>query len=824
MPNAMPDHRRAGRLPLPARAPTVSTTANESSGSPPTSPTFASPSSTPPWPLTPANTFSSRSGSVDAGTINLSEVLAGRDDSGNRVLDPQDLSDEPLEHVQPASEEQPDDSVEGEADVEDTRSKRPHDLSPSSSRNTMPTRPNEHHRSASVPNRPLKSAIITAPPPATRSSSQNGNKKRAHFKDDSATADPKPQSQSTARGRSAPVRSEALRNAVERDLALYEQHRSEDTAESESRGDDELNAAIGVFEAVVEELVQVAEEHAEAHADLMNVAREVADAIWESQDEVYDGDDEDDGRLGGDRDKMDYPPVADGRERGESVSQGSADEDVDESCIAHANSKVDELGRNIWHHRPDILFLTPDGELKHAELQPIAEELSSSTEIVECPNSAAWNVIAQRGVSDPQSHATSATASDRSRRRASMPDFITLRRQFNPMPMSSKAGPASCAVTVCSVRASEPPKLNTVYEHPGAQYSQLDDDSRPLKTAQTVRSESGTFQVSWEERPTSSSDSDVTIFDSSIIEPGDEITKGELRVFQAPSAMDKVGTKLAAWSWAKEQDQEDGRDMPNWLPLFFLNDDRLVQQPSKRDHSSQTEEPFAPPNTERPSGASSAKASAPGSPLTGPEASPELEDDEGDKPIELVAKTRSPRPPDSHAYTTRSTDNYYLGIPDGHASHGAPASPAGTKEGSSISRQLSDLADEEKHFQAHRDSMVLLQNRKQHEGKTNQQLMNSRDSVILARSKFSGDTRPAWSGQVGALSSIRDASPSDSRKDAGIKAMAKVLESPDGRRNSKPAEESGHDKAHPDEHVGCPIYEVERPRWVEADRKNGPFV
>ncbi|KAK3703179.1 hypothetical protein LTR37_014656, partial [Vermiconidia calcicola] len=706
MPNAMPDHRRAGRLPLPARAPTISSTANESSGSPPTSPTFASPSSTPPWPLTPANTFSSRSGSVDAGTIDLSEVLAERDDSGSRVLDPQNLSDELLEHVQPPSEEQREESAEDDEDIEDTRSVPLHDLSPSSSRDTVQARRNEHHRSASVPNRPLKSAIVMAPPPATRSSSQNGNKKRAHFEDDSATAEVTPQPKSMARGRSVPSGGVVLRDAVERDLALYEHRRSEDSAESESREDDELNAAIGVFEAVVEELVQVAEEHAEAHADLMNVAREVADAIWESQDEVYDGDDEDDGRLGGNRDKMDYPPVADGRERRESVSQGSADEDVDESCIAHANNQVDELGRNIWPHRPDILFLTPDGELKHAKLQPIAEEPSSSTETVERPSSAPWDVIAQRRVSDPQSHATSATASDQSRRRASMSDCITLERRLNPMLMSSKAGPASCAITVCSVRASEPPKLDTVYEHPGARYRQLDDDdSRPLKTAQTVRSESGTFQMLWEERPPSSSDSDVTIFDSSIIEPGDEITKGELRVFESPSAMDKVGTKLAAWSWAKEQDPESGQDEPNWLPLLSLNDDRLVQQPSKRDHSSQTEEPFAPPNTERPSGASSAKASAPGSPRTGSEASPELEHDEGDKPIELVVKTRYPRPPNSNAYTTRSTDNYYLGIPDGHASHGAPPSSAGMKESSSIPRQLSDLADEEKHFQAHRDSM-----------------------------------------------------------------------------------------------------------------------
>lgn len=52
--------------------------------------------------------------------------------------------------------------------------------------------------------------------------------------------------------------------------------------------------------------------------------------------------------------------------------------------------------------------------------------------------------------------------------------------------------------------------------------------------------------------------------------------------------------------------------------------------------------------------------------------------------------------------------------------------------------------------------------------------------------------------------------------------MEEAIEAPKRRERMARVGLDGQD--HPDEHAGCPICEVERPRWFEAKYKKGPFV
>ncbi|KAK4542594.1 hypothetical protein LTR36_006642 [Oleoguttula mirabilis] len=422
-----------------------------------------------------------------------------------------------------------------------------------------------------------------------------------------------------------------------------------------------------------------------------------------------------------------------------------------------------------------------------------------------------------RRLSDPYTRGRCDSPIMSARRRASsMTDFQKV-HPLNLYPL--KASPAECAVTACTVRASEQPKVITVYQHPAARYKQ--GAQKPTQTIQTVCSGSSTYQMLWDEPSRSSSDSDVTLFEEAdvpgvnepeVTEPDDSLLA---HISRTPSPMRKATTKLAAWFWAREQEQGEDSDSHS-VPLMATDHDVRHMPSSRVTPPVEVEDPPAPPNTAKTSGASSARHSGPQSPYedddiaqdTIEEGVEEVErdrhDEEGDSPIELrfrstLSRVRSMPP---------SAD--YLAVPSN--SLGLPTSPGGAR----FSRQLSNLAAEDEHFQGHRDS-VDLYHRREREEELNNQLMATRDSFVLAKTKYDhkhpkvggGGTAIQYS-RFGGLSPIMDASPPESRIQLGLQSMSKL---------ATEAKKMRAEEAHPEEHVGCAIYEVERPRWFEANCK-----
>lgn len=306
------------------------------------------------------------------------------------------------------------------------------------------------------------------------------------------------------------------------------------------------------------------------------------------------------------------------------------------------------------------------------------------------------------------------------------------------------------------------------------------------------------LQMVWDERPLTHPSSGGGVSNQS--------AGPELFVFNngaPPSPMEKVKTKLAAWSWARELGAETEDSDSRWLPLLPL--DESASHMTSRSHTPHIEEPFAPPNTERHSGASSAKQSASQS-LRG-----SAEDEDEDQLLELKARPILPRRPIQPSYLN------LLPIEE-HSVH-TPSSPSGTRHTKALPRQLSTLTAEEVPFKTHRDSVELLHRKEYEQKMINQRLMNSHDSVILTKSKFEsrhpnaaalGRRQQSWN-RTGGLSPILDVSPPNEKVQDAKKAIEKA---------AKVAKER-HEQQHPGEHIGRPICEVERPRWYEAPRKDG---
>jgi hypothetical protein len=297
--------------------------------------------------------------------------------------------------------------------------------------------------------------------------------------------------------------------------------------------------------------------------------------------------------------------------------------------------------------------------------------------------------------------------------------------------------------------------------------------------------------------------------------------------------MEKVKTKLAVWSWAREQ----GLDPPDrglrWIAL--LDADEQPTHQSTASHSPRVEGPLSPPNTARPSVAlspqqseppsasRSPKWSEPPSPLSKARIIPEgSEDDADDPPLELKVKPAQPR-----LKSASQPPNDYLTVPV-LKSRSTPTTPC--EPATVLPRQLSNLAAEETHFKAHRNSIDLLQHQQQNEGKINQHLMNARDSIILTKSKLDTkypksvvDIQPARR-HVNTVSSTAHAPSTDARSHSDTRAVAQDGTASGQALPQSPDLRDGNGKVDECWHEGCPICEVERPRWFGKNCMKGPFM
>ncbi|KAK0930233.1 hypothetical protein LTS16_002147 [Friedmanniomyces endolithicus] len=424
-----------------------------------------------------------------------------------------------------------------------------------------------------------------------------------------------------------------------------------------------------------------------------------------------------------------------------------------------------------------------------------------------------------RRLSDPDARRPQDPAPDPERRRASsMSDFQHLKTRLKFLPFAAKAAPADPAITACSVCIAESPRLNTVYEHPGPQYG-----SRPAigkgatETAQTVSSGMSTYQVVWEEpAPSEGSESDTTLIEpSEALEDADRESGG-----RSPSPMGKVKTKLAAWSWAREQqaegeDSESGGSRP-MLSLMRIDTDRRRER--SEDH------PYAPPNTEKHSASSSARHSGPQTPHEQPEVIAEEDEDvqqaddeaevdeEEDQPMELRFKSAFHRI--RSLSMPASTD--YLTVPGRmlHSSN-SPSSPPAPPGG--LPRAMSNLAAEEARFMSHHDSLDLNHHRIEREARMNQLLMTTRDSFVMAKTKYEAKYPKIAGGiqcnRFEGLSTIPDASPpEDARK--GFAALARKVEGAKGAVSEVAVKSDGHIKWAGEK-------KVEKPQWYKAKYMKG---
>ena len=247
-----------------------------------------------------------------------------------------------------------------------------------------------------------------------------------------------------------------------------------------------------------------------------------------------------------------------------------------------------------------------------------------------------------------------------------------------------------------------------------------------------------------------------------------------------PSPMEKVKTKLAVWSWAKEQGMDACEGRSTWIPLLDPDTPSTLHGTAK--HSPvHDDRPFNPPNSQHtsvhrsprpaltPEIGLSTGLSTPPSPMIRPRSPCHISEedvDEEDEPLQPKTKSSPNRTP----FKPHASTSDYLSIPI-VTSRSTPTSPSEPQI--SLPRQLSNLGADETHFKAHRNSVDLLQLRQQNESKLNHNLMNSQDSMILARSKFNEsypkavlDIRPAWS-RADVLSRISDASPPPEVTDQG---------------------------------------------------------
>ncbi|KAI6872496.1 hypothetical protein KC338_g469 [Hortaea werneckii] len=541
-----------------------------------------------------------------------------------------------------------------------------------------------------------------------------------------------------------------------------------------------------------------------------------------------------------------------------------------------------------------------------------------------------------RRLSDSQAERDARDAHNIPRRASSMGDFNRLQGRSILRPLPAKAAPAGPALTATSVHPAEQPKINPIYQHPNARWRHdVYDSRRPTRTEQTVYSGGTKYQILWEEPPQSDTDSDTTLImeenleTPQVFEPDSDSILGHIS--RSPSPMGKVRTKLAAWSWAKEQEelgmededeeevgQQGGRGQATSLlmPAAAAAAATCLLSTRRRspiEDATGSEGPPAPPNTVK-SGASSAQRSAPQTPFlecrdeggqcgirveesdgfdpdTGHSVESQGEfldaDDvgqEGEEEAGLViglgslsdaadmqrlikpalSRVRSATLPPPATTTTTTLD--YLSFP---ATVSTSRLPGPSLLSSSIlqqqqqhqqhnlatpsfSRHFSNLTpEEEDRFKTHRDS-VDIHHRRLNEEKMNTHLQATRDSFLMTKSKYDARLRPhnpylplqqhqhqhplspthIQYSRFGGLSPILDASPPSSEattttttttkqsvKPVPVSSASKEVPVKVTVLEGEESEEDEPDSAHPDEHVGCAICAVERPRWFAANHR-----
>ena len=531
MPNATSNSRFPGRSHLHTRLHAFFAASDQDrSGATSGASSSSSSSTTPsPRPLAPSNTFAERRhDSIVAGNFAVAQELA-LEMSFAEMLESRLLScDDHLERVEPVddySDSDGDDDLDNRSEATTVEDKDDDDQdalfacksapSPYLSMEeehilSVPASGTRGARSSSVPSRPLKSALVRSSSPSKRSDTRV---KRAHFTESAIQSRESLHRSKTDPGllpRVTSVERNFTQQRFAHDLSMSEISPPEELDAGRIYEDQELAAAINVFEEVVEELVQVAEEHAEAHQQLVAVAREVAKIITEDramelqEDDTADIDNDDDAQgstvseLDAASDRCAYAPS--------SRRISSEDDDIQKSYVFnqsfeslhHYNDEQDdeeELFIDLRRNSRASSAKVEDSKSRKVESESITEvRRTSCTETVWALSSRGSDQVPIRRVSHHQEGSAIEMDHQDVRRRLSMGDIGKSAAQLKLLPFSAKAEPASCAVTVCSVRAVEPTIL-TVYEHQDPQRKRRECSSAPQKTAQTVRSDSGTFQV-----------------------------------------------------------------------------------------------------------------------------------------------------------------------------------------------------------------------------------------------------------------------------------------------------------------------------------------
>lgn len=314
------------------------------------------------------------------------------------------------------------------------------------------------------------------------------------------------------------------------------------------------------------------------------------------------------------------------------------------------------------------------------------------------------------------------------------------------------------------------------------------DEKQPILTTQTIISQSGCYDMTWEEQASASS--------SESLEPL-SIASGrrksgaikQLHSAGPDSPMERVKSKLAAWSRSKEKNA--------WR--FSWQGSARATADTSPDAAPSDEETRVPPNTRKSSAAVSRSRSR-GDTSQGytrsysPFTMEEEEDEDTDSP-HSSART-SPLPIAFHS------------LARGNAHH--------------------SLSARDRFLATHRDSVELAQQRllqpsdpDSHEIPSLQ--LPSRDSIVIAQRRFEKYPKSPvildpQTGQIkfGGLSPIMDASPPDPRAHFAAFERQKLRREREGGVRET-AEVGGHAA---NDHE-CPICAIERPREIKIEKEIG---